>query len=228
MNEGEQTLLTADADVRERLEHVYWIGGAPGAGKSTIARRLASQYGFQLYATDDVMSDHARRTTPAGSPYLTKFMSMDMDERWLNRTPGAMLETFHWFRGEGFSLIVEDLLVLPQGSGVIAEGFRLLPHLVEPLLTERWNAVWLLPTPDFAQKAFECRDAAWSIAGKTSDPARARENLVQRDRMFTDRLREDTKRLGLATVEVDVPMTDDEVATKVTRALRLGLDRKLQ
>jgi hypothetical protein len=45
-----------------------------------------------------------------------------------------MLETFHWFRGEGFSMIIEDILRLPKEPGVIAEGFRLLPHLVEPLL----------------------------------------------------------------------------------------------
>jgi hypothetical protein len=29
--------------------------------------------------------------------------------------------TFGWFRGEGFGLIVEDLLTLPAGPGVIAE-----------------------------------------------------------------------------------------------------------
>ncbi len=40
---------------------------------------------------------------------------MDMDERWVHRNPETMLETFHWFRGEGFGLIVEDLLRLPDG-----------------------------------------------------------------------------------------------------------------
>ena len=30
---------------RERLRHVYWVGGASGAGKSTIARRLADGQG---------------------------------------------------------------------------------------------------------------------------------------------------------------------------------------
>jgi hypothetical protein len=57
---------------------------------------------------------------------------MDMDERWVSRSPEEMLETFHWFRGEGFHLIVEDLLRLPAQPAVIAEGFRLLPHLVSP------------------------------------------------------------------------------------------------
>ena len=49
-----------DAAPRDRLGHVYWIGGGSGAGKSTIARRLAARHGLRLYATDEVMRDHAR------------------------------------------------------------------------------------------------------------------------------------------------------------------------
>lgn len=52
---------------------------------------------------------------------------MDLDKRWVNRSPETMPETFHWFRGEGFGLIVEDFLRLPREPGVIVEGFRLLP-----------------------------------------------------------------------------------------------------
>jgi|GEM_PF-1905720 len=89
--------------VRAQLRHVYWIGGGSGSGKSTIARRLAAaHHPLRLYATDEVMEDHARRSTPERSPFLTRFMAMDMDERWVNQSPQAMLETFHWFRGEGF------------------------------------------------------------------------------------------------------------------------------
>src|SRR5918992_3439576 len=126
----------AAAALRARLRHVYWIGGGSGAGKSTIARRIAARHGLRPYAADDVMSDHASRSTPDDSPFLNEFKVMDMDERWVNRSPETMLETFHWFRGEGFTLIVEDLLRLPAETGVIAEGFRLLPHLVKPLLAE--------------------------------------------------------------------------------------------
>jgi 2-phosphoglycerate kinase len=120
------------ADAAARLRHVYWIGGGSGAGKSVIARRMAARHRLRLYATDDVMADHGRRCAPADGPYLTEFAAMDMDERWVNRSPESMLETFHWFRGEGFGLIVEDLLRRPAEPGVIAEGFRLLPRLVQP------------------------------------------------------------------------------------------------
>jgi len=210
---------TADAAVlRAWLRHVYWIGGGSGAGKSVIARRVAARNGLRLYATDDVMPDHASRCAPPDCPFLSEFAAMDMDERWVNRSPEIMLETFHWFRGEGFGLIVEDLLSLPGESGVIVEGFRLLPHLVKPLLAGPGHAVWLLPTPGFRRAAFARRGSLWDIAGKTSDPERALRNLLERDRMFTERLEEETKRLELRAIEVDATMTEDGLDERVTEA----------
>jgi 2-phosphoglycerate kinase len=215
--------LTADAEaLRERLRHVYWIGGGSAAGKSTIARRLAAEHGLQAYSTDDMMADHARRSTPGDCPLLHEFMTMDMDERWVNRSPQEMLETFHWFHGEGFSMIIEDLLRLSREPGVIVEGFRLLPHLVEPLLAVRSRAVWLLPTPEFRQAVVDSRGGPrWGFIGKTSDPERALRNLLERDAMFTHRLSEEAQRLGLNTIEVDSTMTVDELARRVAGAFEL-------
>ena len=215
--------LTADAAaLQEQLRHVYWIGGGSSAGKSTIARRIAAEHGLQPYATDDVMADHAKRSTPGECPLLHEFMAMDMDERWVNRSPKDMLETFHWFRGEGFSMIIEDILRLSTEPGVIVDGFRLLPHLVKPLLAVRSHAVWLLPTPEFRQAVVDSRGRPqWGFIGKTSDPERALRNLLERDAMFTHRLYEEAQRLGLNTIEVDPTMTVDELAGRVAEALGL-------
>jgi hypothetical protein len=206
---------------RARLGHVYWIGGGSGAGKSTIARRVSAQHGLRLYPTDDMMSEHGRRSAPQDSPFMREFAGMDMDERWVNRSPQTMLETFHWFRGEGFTAIVEDLLGLPGEPGVVVEGFRLLPHLVQPLLGTPEQALWLLPTPGFRRAAFESRGSLWEIARKTSDPERALRNLLERDQMFTERLDEETRRLGLRAVRVDTTMTEDDLAATVTEAFGL-------
>jgi hypothetical protein len=203
------------------LGHVYWIGGGSGAGKSTIAGRLATSYRLSVYATDDVMSDHARRSTPDDSPFLHAFATMDMDERWVNRTPQSMYATFHWFRGEGFRLIVQDLRDSPTSPPVIAEGFRLLPELVRPYLDAPNRAVWLLPTPDFRQAAFESRGTLWQIAAKTSEPRRALQNLLERDRIFTQRLRHEVTRLGLHSIDVDVTMTEGHLADRVAGMFRL-------
>jgi adenylate kinase family enzyme len=209
------------AALRAQLRHVYWIGGGSGAGKSTIARRMAARHGLRLVATDDLMSDHARRSTARDGPFLSEFAAMDMDERWVNRSPETMLETFHWFRGEGFGLIVEDLLRLAGEPRVIVEGFRLLPRLVQPLLAVPDHAVWLLPTPGFRRAVFDSRGSTWERARRTSDPEKALRNLLERDRLFTARLHEEAKRLELRVVEVGTTMTEDDLAGRVTEAFGL-------
>jgi hypothetical protein len=147
---------------------------------------------------------------------------MDMDQRWVNRNPKTLLETFHWFQGEGFNMIIEDLLCLPGEPGVIVEGFRLLPRLVKPLLSVPANAVWLLPTPNFRQTVVESRGTLVSgFLARTSDPERALLNLLERDRMFTDILREETSRSELPAIEVDATMTEDDAARRVMEVFGL-------
>jgi hypothetical protein len=168
------------------------------------------------------MADHARRSTRDDAPLLHAFMALDMDERWANRPPATMLETFHWFRGECFNMIVEDLLRFPRQPGVIVEGFRLLPSLVKPLLSVPAHAVWLLPTPDFRQAALSGRGgSALGFLAKTTDPERALRNLLERDRLFTQVLRAETKRLELPVIEVDTTLTEDDLARRVAKALGL-------
>lgn len=214
------------AALRERLRHVYWIGGGSGAGKSTIARRIAARHGLRVYATDDAMADHARRSSPEDCPLLHRFMAMDLDERWVNRDPAAMLRTFPWFHGEGFDMIVDDLLCLPREPRVIAEGFRLLPRLVEPLLAAPAHALWLLPTSDFRKAVFASRGgAAWGFLARTTDPERALRNLLQRDAMFTDTLRDEAARLDVPAIQVDATMTEDVLAGRVTDVFGLDADQ---
>jgi 2-phosphoglycerate kinase len=209
--------------LRERLRHVYWIGGGSCAGKSTIARQIADAHGMHVYSTDDLMVDHARRVAREESPMLQVFMAMDMDERWVTRSPKAMLETFHWFRGEAFGLIVEDLLQFPSDRRMIVEGFRLLPQLVQPLLSSVDHGVWLLPTPEFRESVVERRGGpAAGFLAKTSDPKRALANLLERDRMFTEILREETTSLELPTIDVDSTMSEDHLVARITSTFRLA------
>lgn len=168
------------------------------------------------------MAEHARRSPPEDCPLLRQFLAMDMDERWLTRSPVVMLETFHWFQGECFHRIVEDLLQLPADRPVIAEGFRLLPRLLAPLLPVPRRAVWLLPTPDFRRAAIERRGGCGSgFLAKTSNPEKALQNLLDRDKMFTDRLRREVERLALPSVDVNTAMTEHDSLTQVTSVFGL-------
>ncbi|XVV17445.1 shikimate kinase [Actinoplanes sp. CA-131856] len=200
------------------LSHVFWIGGASGAGKSTVARALARRHGLRLYDTDATMAEHAARST---APQLSAFKAMTMDQRWVERSPRVMLDTFHWYRGEAFEQIIDDLRRLPAEPAIVAEGFRLLPHLVRPHLPPQAHAVWLLPTPDFRRAAFDSRGSTWQIAGRTSDPGRALANLLERDRLFTERLRDELDREGLPAITVTPAMTEEELTGLVSDCLKI-------
>jgi 2-phosphoglycerate kinase len=206
--------------LKVRLRHVRWIGGGSGGGKSTIARQLAADYGLHIYDTDAVMADHARRSTPASTPLLHDFIAMDMDERWANRTPEEMFQTFHWFASEGFELIVEDLLALPEEPLILVEGFRLLPRLVAPLLTHPDQAVWLIPTPDFRRAAFDSRGSTWEIPRKTSKPEQTLSNLLARDQLFTDEVAREASALQLRVIKVDGAVSADDMTTRVADHFR--------
>ena len=204
--------------VRRRLRDVFWIGGGSGAGKSTVAKRLAASHGLSVYDCDAAMRDHTSRLSSSDAPLLTRFMEMDLDERWVDRSPEVMLETFHWFQGEGFDLIVEDLVRLTDHGPVIAEGFRLLPRLVQPLVEPPRRSVWLLPTPAFRVAAFERRRPAglpWPFIDRTSDPGTALQNLLERDRRFTEWLSTELRVTGLPMIEVDTEITEDELVAMV-------------
>jgi hypothetical protein len=146
---------------------------------------------------------------------------MDMDERWVNRPPSVMLKTFHGFQGEGFHLILEDLLTLPEEPPIVAEGFKLLPRLVSPLLSGPNQAVWLVPTPPFRRAALEMRGSTWDIAGRTSNPERALANLVARDELFTNAVVKEATSLGLTVIMVDGALSLDDLTVRVAESLGL-------
>lgn len=97
-----------------------------------------------------------------------------------------MVRTFHGFHGEGFGLILEDLLTLPTDVPVLVEGYKLLPRLDFPLLSRVDQAVWLLPTPAWRRTTLSRRGSLWSIAGRTSDPESALANILARDALYTE------------------------------------------
>lgn len=205
-----------------RLAHVRWIGGSSGAGKSTIARRLAAVHGLRRYSSDDALRDYGPRLNRPEYPLTQAFIAMDMDERWVNRRPEVMFRTFHRFQGEGFNLILHDLVALPEEPSVVAEGLSLLPSLVAPLLTRPYQAVWLVPTPEFRRLAFTRRGSTWSIPGRTSNPERALANLLARDHLFSEEVVRQATALNLPVITLDGSLNVRDATNLVARHLGLN------
>lgn len=202
---------------------IYWLGGGSGSGKTTLSKILAKKHGLILHDTDLAMADHGARAKPEDTPYLEAFKAMDMDERWLTRPPQDMLDSFHWFQGEMFEMIIEDIGAENEEGPIIVEGFRLLPEKLAPYLRPQDRALWLLPTPEFRRHAFEKRGFLWQIPNKTSNPEKALDNFLSRDALFTKQLEKSLIEQGLPYLVIDGTQSIEEISVRVEKAFDLGV-----
>jgi adenylate kinase family enzyme len=130
--------------VVEKLRNVLWIGGVAGAGKTTVARRLARRYGLRRYNPDTQTWNHLGRELAKGNPAAQRFSRMTPAERAV-----ATPEEIDYDRGP---MIVEDLRSLSAAPLVLAE---LAPPY--PVIASMGQAVLLMPSQDVQRVRLERR-----------------------------------------------------------------------
>nr|CEL16156.1 hypothetical protein [Kibdelosporangium sp. MJ126-NF4] len=150
------------------MEHVRWIAGGTGAGKSTVTRLLAERYDLAVYDGDRAEQGWRPRYTPERYPYFHALSGLSHDER-VRLTPEETFRGMPSLHGETIDLVVDDLLALSTDRVVLVDFFGNLPKHVAPLLARPEHAVFLLPTPEFRHRA---------LRDRYSDPARARRTTV--------------------------------------------------
>lgn len=198
------------SNLRQDLAHVLWIGGAPDVGKSSVARLLAERHDLQVYHYDRRDLAHHQQLA-LSDPAYRLLLEASLDQRWVQPEPEALFRSLMRSFCDRFHLVLQDLLALPRGRGVIAEGFGLLPDLLAPLLASPLQAIWLAPSDAFKRESMARRGKP-SFAAQVSDPARATANLLQRDRLLTQAILEQTRRHGFTLLEVDGARSLEQVA----------------
>lgn len=112
-----------------------WIGGAPGCGKSTVARTLARRHGLRWYNADTRTWAHRDAALRAGDPDAELFERLDPAERWRRPVPELLRMSLHHVRGP---MTATEVRALPAPI-TLAEGTT-----VTPAVTGTDPAVWLL------------------------------------------------------------------------------------
>jgi hypothetical protein len=128
------------------LEHVLWIGGASGAGKTTLATRLARRHGLRWYSADARTWDHRDAAIRGGHEGAIRWEGLSPEERHAIalEEPGELVRlNLDLDRGP---MIVDDLRSLPAAPLVVADGSTVLPELVDQGHARRDRSVWLIPT----------------------------------------------------------------------------------
>jgi hypothetical protein len=207
--------------LRKALSHVYWIGGSPCAGKSTIVELLSETHPFQGYNCDQAFERHSKQVTPEKQPTFHKVLHMTWDEIWM-RPVDVLLADEIAIYGEEFAMILQDLLALSRLPPILAEGAALLPHLVHDVLANPWQAIWIVPGEAFQRKRYP-RRGAWvqGILSQCRDPEQAFQNWMDRDVAFGRRVSVEAAARGLQVLRVDGQHTVAENAEIVRAHFRL-------
>jgi len=137
-----------------RQSRVYWIGGSPCSGKSSIARAIVTKYGFRSYNCDEAYFRHLELASPEEFPRLFRAARASTAHVWILRSVGQQIEDELALYREEFPLILDDLRLMPSSPPVIAEGAALLPSMVAEEGIAGDRAVWIVPTETFQREHY--------------------------------------------------------------------------
>ncbi len=207
--------------VRTLFSQAYILGGSPCSGKSTIAERLAAQYGLQYYKVDDHEEAHARRCDPVRHPVMTAYSNMSWNAIWSRPVELQVQEEFAYYR-ERFEMIVQDLDQYDVERPIILEGAAYFPDLIKPYHANPQGIIYMVPTKAFQLHHYQQRPWIHHILQDCEDPEQAFENWMLRDYRFGREVLRQAKVNHYQTLVVDRKQSVDELFENVKGYLRLA------
>jgi hypothetical protein len=176
--------------IKDRLRHVYWLGGSPCSGKSTIATLIGQQSGVEVIHVDEAVSTRFGPYEADRQPCMFRWTTQlasgagTWDDLWMRPVDALLAEVFECY-AEQFDLLVSELISAPPRRAVLVEGNPLLPDRVVPLLSSSDHAMWLVADESFQRRVYPNR-GAWvqQILSQCTDPDKALQNWMDRDVAF--------------------------------------------
>ena len=199
---------------------VFWLGGSPCAGKTSISEILAKRFGLDVYHVDEAFDLHLQQIDAAQQPALMKWRESSWNQRWMQPIDDLVQDVIACY-GEHFDLVYEDILKIPGENNLLVEGTALLPRQVASVLTQREQAIWLVPSAEFQREHYSEREWARNIAAQCHSPDVSFHNWMERDVRFARWIEAEVTALNLAILRVDGTRTLEENAESVAAHFQL-------
>ena len=208
-------------ETEDKLKNVFWLGGSPCAGKTSISEILASRFDLDTYHVDEAFETHVQGLNPAQQPTLARWVASSWNQRWMQPVDCLVEDVIGCYR-EHFDLVRQDILARAQRKSLLVEGAALLPWQVTTMAPNRSQAVWIIPTADFQREHYSQRDWARKIVEQCNDPEVAFQNWMERDIRFAEWVEAEVRALDLQLLMIDGSRTIAEYAEEVAGHFQLA------
>ena len=200
---------------------VYYIGGSPCCGKTTIAEQIATEYGMIHFQVDDSLWDYANRGMEKGYPACQK----QWKENWLSDIHKLYHQELQFYR-EIFSFIQEDIRKFSSGKDILVEGTALLPEQIKAYGIAKECYICLTPEKEFQIEHYRKREWVPLMLEGCSDKEKAFENWMERDVLFACEVRRQCEEYGYCSILVDGEKGISEIKEMVCEWFGLNGDEK--
>lgn len=202
------------------MAKIYYIGGSPCCGKSTLAEILEKKHSLKYFKLDDKLEEYMKKGKADGKAYSSRFFDMTTDEIWLRSPKIQNVEEFEIYK-EIFKYAFEDLKQLSQDTSIITEGAGFLPELMNAIGVAKNEYVCIVPTKEFQIEKYSQRPFVPYILEGCSDKNQAFQNWMERDALFAIDVVKSANQLGYTSIIVDGNTSIEENLTIVENIFEL-------
>ena len=188
------------------MQQVYWMGGSPCAGKTTIAHILAQEYGWQTYHIDRHVETYLKDATDQAQPTLCAYRRGGL-RAFLSDPPQKQLEAVQAISHEQFSFILAAVRKMDDSAPILIEGANMLVQDVLSAAVDLAHIIWLVPTEEFLLRAYPRRGTWVQDVLRQNFPEEQRleifDHWMLRDSMMAEWTANEARKHDVAVITVD-------------------------
>jgi len=194
--------------------NIYYIGGSPCSGKSTIAELIAKKYGFCYFKVDDFLEKYMGLGAEKGYEICSKQSKLSFEQIFMQNSELLCEEELQTYC-EMYEFIKADLQAISSEKGIIAEGAAFLPKLMKQdnILDSRY--ICITPTKEFQVEHYRKREWLPYILDGCSDKEKVFQNWMDRDALFAEDVRQQCKALDYKSIVTDGAVSIEEMLQMV-------------
>lgn len=196
---------------------IYYIGGSPCSGKSTIAEILSAKYNLHYFKVDDFLEKYMKLGASKGYEICKKQNSMNAEETWMRKPSLQCREEFIFYE-EIFEFALEDLKKI-KGKNIITEGALYFPKLMKRFHIPKDRYISITPSKDFQISHYKKREWVSFVLKGCSDKKKAFTNWMDRDILFAQEVQRQCKEENYVSIINDGNIELDELVSRVEQQL---------